>query len=257
MGSPESERNREKDEGPQHRVTIPYQFAVGKFEVTYEQWDACVSDGDCSFVKTVGQDWGGGISRKIPVVNVSWSDVQDYVKWLKKKTGKPYRLLSESEWEFAARAGTTTPYNVGKCIYLSQANFISYYKNARVDGGFNFSSSSDGACRSETAFAKNRVIKVGSYAPNKFGLYDMHGNAWEWTEDCWTDDYRHAPTDGSAVRKKHGALFPCVKHVRRGGGWQSLASDLRSARRGFLLAVLFPFDADTGFRVALTLPEKL
>ena len=123
MGSPTSEKFRYKDEGPQHRVTIPRSFAVGKFEVTLAEWDACVSAGGCTRQPS---DSGWGRGRR-PVIKVSWHDANTYVKWLSRKTGKSYRLLSEAEWEYSARAGTRTPFSTGRRITTAQANFDGNY----------------------------------------------------------------------------------------------------------------------------------
>ena len=141
------------DEKPVHEVTIPYRFAVGKYEVTFREWDACVADGGCSH-RPSDEGWGRG-SR--PVIYVSWHDAKEYVKWLSRKTGEAYRLLSESEWEYVARAGTTTAYHFGSSISPGQANYLSNI---------------------------GKTVAVGSYQPNAFGLHDVHGNVWEWVEDC-------------------------------------------------------------------------
>ena len=165
MGSPESERGRGKDEGPQHPVTIAQPFAVGKFEVTFNEWDACVTDRGCTY--TPGDEgWGRG---RHPVINVSWNDIQQYLAWLSKKTGKEYRLLSEAEWEYAARGVTktsdaSTPFFTGQTINYKQANY---------DANFTYGSGQQGAYRQKTT-------DVGTFPRNAFGLYDMHGNVWEW-----------------------------------------------------------------------------
>ena len=164
MGSPESEKNRDSNEGPQWWVTIARSFAVGKFEVTFAEWDACVSAGGCSHRPET--EWGRG---KQPVMRVSWDDTQQYVGWLSRHTGKTYRLLTEAEWEYAARAWTTTRYAFGDTISKSQAQF------------------SEG-----TWGSAGKTVAVGSFRPNAFGLYDMHGNVWEWVQDCWNDSYNGA-----------------------------------------------------------------
>src|SRR5947209_3851911 len=165
MGSPPSEQAAEA----QHRVTIAAPFAVSKFEITFDEWAACLKGGGCNGYRPADQGWGRG---KRPVVNLSWENAKDYVKWLSQKTGKPYRLLSEAEWEYAARAGTTTPFWFGDTLTPSQANF---------DG------SPDGTGPSPVN--RKNTLPVGSFPANAFGLHDMHGNAWEWVEDCWHDDY--------------------------------------------------------------------
>jgi formylglycine-generating enzyme required for sulfatase activity len=203
MGSPPSEQQAET----QHRVTIAAPFAVSKFEITFDEWDACVKNGGCNGYRPEDEGWGRG---KRPVVNLSWENAEDYAKWLSRRTGKPYRLLSEAEWEYAARAGTTTPFAFGDSISPSQANF---------DG------STDGSGPSEVN--RKKTLPVGSFPPNAFGLHDMHGNAWEWVEDCWHDDYTaEAPTDGSPWRKDG-----CRGHVGRGGSWEDSQSELRSSAR--------------------------
>ncbi len=184
MGSAPSEAGRQPDEEPRREVSISELFAVGRYEVTFEEWDACVADGGCDGRRPDDEHWGRG---RRPVMDVSWEDAQLYVQWLSRKTGRPYRLLSEAEWEYAARAGTTTPYAVGSTIGPDQANFGSA-----------------------------KTAEVGSYAANAFGLYDMHGNVWEWVEDCYADSYRGAPDDGAAVSPPG-----CGWRVMRGGGWNT------------------------------------
>ena len=227
MGSPSSEEGRWGNEGPQHRVTIREPFAVGVYEVTFEEWAACVSAGGCDGYVPDDQGWGRG---RPPVINVSWEDAQRFVAWLRDETGEPYRLLSEAEWEYAARAGTTTPFHTGSTIATSQANY---------DGDYTYGDGRAGVYREQT-------VKVGSFAPNGFGLHDVHGNVWEWVEDCWNDSYRGAPSDGTAWRSGD-----CSRRVVRGGGWISGPGVLRSAFRsgldsGFRLN-------ESGFRVARTL----
>ncbi len=226
MGSPASEKKRDKDEGPRHRVTIPRSFAVGKFEVTFAEWHACVSAGGCTR-KPSDRGWGRG---RRPVIDVSWHDAKTYVKWLSGKTGKTYRLLSESEWEFAARAGTTTPFSTGRRITTAQANF---------DGNHTYDGSRKGRYRKKT-------VKVGSFSANAFGLHDMHGNVWEWVEDCYNKTYRSAPTDGSP--RTTGS---CSHRVLRGGSWDNYPTNLRSAIRYWIVPDLRYYL--NGHRVARTL----
>jgi formylglycine-generating enzyme required for sulfatase activity len=203
MGSPPSEQQAEA----QHRVTIATPFAVSKFEITFHEWDACVKDGGCGGYRPDDQGWGRG---QRPVINLSWENCKDYVSWLSRRTGKPYRLLSESEWEYAARAGTTTRFSFGDTLSPSQANY---------DG------SADGSGPSEVN--RQKTMPVGSFPANQFGLHDMLGNAWEWVEDCWHDDYTAtAPSDGSPWLKDN-----CEGHVGRGGSWEDSQSELRSAAR--------------------------
>ncbi|MDP3736542.1 MAG: SUMF1/EgtB/PvdO family nonheme iron enzyme [Hyphomonadaceae bacterium] len=194
MGSPADEVGRNDAEGPQRRVSVPA-FAAGKYEVTWAEWERCVSDGGCAELTADG--FGGG-SR--PVTYVSWTEAKTYVAWLSRDTGKTYRLLSEAEWEYAARAGTTTAYSFGNSISTSQANLR--------DG-------------------PRKTTPVGQYSSNAFGLHDMHGNVGEWVEDCWADNYSAGqPTDGRAYIQGS-----CPIHVIRGGSWENLPQYLRSAYR--------------------------
>ena len=222
MGSPSSERSRGNDEGPQHGVTIPEPFAVGKYEVTFAEWDACVAAGGCNGHRPGDRGWGRG---QRPVIDVNWGDAKAYVGWLSRKTGERYRLLSEAEWEYAARAGTRTRYHWGHSIGRNQAN---------CDG-----------CGSR--WDDEKTAPVGSFPANGFGLHDVHGNVWEWVEDCWHGSYAGAPTDGRAW----ATGGDCERRVLRGGSWNFIPWFLRSAFRFRLTAGgrLYSF----GFRVARTL----
>ena len=201
MGSPADEPGRGDDEGPQHRVTIPNSFAVGKYEVTVGQFEEFVNE-----TKYPNNEWRTPEdfeqSANHPVVNVSWEDAKAYTEWLSTKTGQNYRLLSEAEWEYVARAGTTTAHHFGETISPSQANYD------KDRGG---------------------TAEVGSYPANAFGLYDMHGNVWEWVEDYWHDDYNDAPSDGSAWTSDCDIDRRLC--VLRGGSWFITSRDLRSAYR--------------------------
>ena len=221
MGSP-SEHSRRDNELPQHRVTIREPFAVGVYEVTFEEWDACVSAGGCDGYTPEDSGWGRG---RRPVINVSWNDAQRFLAWLRKVTGEPYRLLSEAEWEYVARAGTTTPFYTGLTISTSQANYQP----------------------SGTGVFRQQPVEVGSFPPNSFGLYDVHGNVGEWVEDCWNDTYRGAPSDGRAWTSGD-----CSARVVRGGSWNDFRLPaLRSAyRRG---SVTGGRHRSVGFRVARAL----
>ena len=221
MGAPRSEEGRKDSEGPVHRVTIPEPFAVGRYEVTFREWDACVSGGGCSH-RPDDEGWGRG---NRPVVRVSWEDAKEYVAWLSRKTGERYRLLSDSEWEYVARAGTTGPFHFGSTISTDQANYI---------GDF------EGVYRGQT-------VPVGSFPANEFGLHDVHGNVGEWVEDCWHDNYIGAPSDGSAWISGGD----CAYRVLRGGSWDNEPWYLRSAfRSGSRTGVRSSY---AGFRVARTL----
>ena len=227
MGSPEGESGRKDNEGPQHRVTIPEPFAVGKYEVTVGQFAKFVqetnhSTGYCADNPEQGS-WNNprafNQTNNHPVVCVSWDDASAYARWLSTETGHKYRLLSEAEWEYAARAGTTTAYYFGPMLMENMAQYRS-----------------------------KGTATVGSFPANAFGLHDMHGNLWEWVEDCWHDDYTGAPTDGSAW------ISGCIKsegkdtRVLRGGAWYSGPVFLRSAFRvwNYTPALYFV----DGFRVA-------
>ena len=205
MGSPESERDRFHDEGPVRGVTIPSPLAVGKYEVTFAEWDACRAGGGCRYDPD-DEGWGRG---NRPVVHVSWEDAQAYVRWLSQETGEQYRLPSEAEWEYAARAGSQTRYAWGDEIGRDRAN---------CDG-----------CGSR--WDADSTAPVGSFAPNAFGLHDLHGNVWEWVEDCAGYDYAGAPPDGTARTSGD-----CVLRGMRGGSWSSHPGNLRSAYRGSLVA---------------------
>jgi formylglycine-generating enzyme required for sulfatase activity len=228
MGSPETEIGRGSNEGPQHLVTFAYRLAVGRFSVTFDEWDACVADGGCNGYSPPDQEWGRG---RRPVINVSWNDVKTYLAWLSHKIAKSYRLPSEAEREYVTRAGTTTPFWWGSSISTSQAN----YKGTETYG--------DDGVRGEF---RNQSLPVDSFAPNPWGLYQVHGNVSEWTEDCRHDNYIDAPTDGSVWIAPN-----CNQRVRRGGSIGSPPSVLRSASRLFGRATdAYPF---LGFRVARTL----
>lgn len=220
MGSPPGEPGRWPSESPQHRVTIRADLAVSKYPITFDEWDACVTDSGCRGYTPYDERWGRG---RNPVVNISWDDAQSYVAWLGAKTGRHYRLLSEAEWEYAARAGTTTAYSFGDTISSNEANFA----DGQSDHG-------------------QRPTPVGSFSPNAFGLYDMNGNVWQWVADCWNNDHTGAPADGSAR-----LTGDCQRRVVRGGAFNRDRSFLRSAFRYWIVAQLR--SALAGFRVARSL----
>jgi formylglycine-generating enzyme required for sulfatase activity len=206
---------------PPHEVAIAKPFAVSKFQLTYDEWDACAAYGDCA--ADIRDAFGRG---QRPVSNVSWDDAQRYVAWLSKMTGKPYRLLTEAEYEYATRAGAQTVYPWGDDIGKGNANC------------FGCGSKWDG----------KEVAPVGSFPPNKFGLYDMVGNQWQWVEDCFHPTYEGAPTDGSAWTTK------CLiesRHVIRAGSFLTPPQYLRSAGRFGGTTILKNFGP--GLRVARTL----
>ena len=212
MGVPPERRGAYQ--GP-HEVTIPIPFAVGKFEVTFDEWDACVSAGGCNGYRPHDSGWGRG---NRPVKRVSWDDAKGYVSWISRKTGETYRLLSEAEWEYAARAGTTTLYSWGDDIGSNRANC--------------------GGCGSQ--WDKDKTAPVGSFSANAFGLYDMHGNLKEWVQDCWSDPSIGAPSCVSGQRR-----------VFRGGSYDDIPRFLKS---GYRFSKSSDFRGwDYGFRVARTL----
>jgi formylglycine-generating enzyme required for sulfatase activity len=220
MGSPKLESGLAANRSPQHTVTIAKAFAVGKFTVTFSEWEACVAGGGCASNKSPHDFWLGRQRR--PVIYVSWTDAREYVAWLSKKTGKPYRLLSEAEWEYAARAGSTTMYPWGDEVGTGNAN-------CKICG---------------SKFESN--APVGSFRPNAFGLYDMQGNVMQWVEDNFHGNYEKAPIDGSVWEGGTGAL-----RVVRGSYFHASLEQLRSDYRG-------TFNPDykstsLGFRVARSL----
>jgi formylglycine-generating enzyme required for sulfatase activity len=234
MGSPSEEKERDGDEGPQHAVTIRQPFAVGKFHVTRDQF--AVFARETGYTAHSGCDWRNpGFTQEgsHPVVCVSWDDANAYANWLAKKTGKPYRLLSEAEWEYVARAGTATPFWWGSSITPAQANYDGNYVYA--GGG------SKGEYRAGT-------VPAGSFDANPWGLYDVHGNAWQWTADCWHVDYNGAPTDGSAWTTTCSGSGRFV----RGGSWDSYPRNLRAAVR---YRISGEYDRVVGIRLARTLTQ--
>lgn len=223
QGSPESEPESLGNERPQRLVNVPM-FAMGRYPVTFAQWDACVADGGCSNSAS-DNGWGRGDR---PVINVTWNDAQEYVAWLSSTTGQQYRLPSESEWEYAARAESIGRYNIGNCITTDQANFRGTTPAQDCPEGID----------------RQQTLPVGSFTANAFGLFDTHGNVWEWTQDCANADYEGAPTDGSAWLDGN-----CGQAMLRGGSWFNAGRDLRSARR-FNLGHNQDTNNTTGFRVA-------
>ncbi len=229
MGSPESEPQNESNEGPQHKVTISKPFAVGKFAVTFTEWDACVAAGGCGSYRPGDEGWGRGDR---PVINVNWNDAKAYVAWLSKKTGKSYRLLSEAEREYVTRAGTATPFWWGSSITPDQANYWGStvpYRGGGRKGEF-----------------RGKTLSVKSFKPNPWGLYQVHGNVEEWVEDCWHRDYNGAPSDGSAWTSGD-----CTSRVLRGGSWNASPTYLRAAQRNGIIGYPQHRRNKWSFRVAL------
>ena len=265
MGSPESETGRYENEGPQHPVTIPRPVAAGRFEVTRGQFAAFVADsgyqsqgGNCYYWNSNEGKWVNDDLSKSwrnpgftqtndehPVVCVSWNDAKAYAAWLTRKSGKDYRLLTEAEWEYAARAGSSTARPWG-----DSANQACAYANVRDQSFVRIVPAPPGMqwnpgyheCDDNAGY----TTKVGSYRANAFGLYDMIGNVWEWTEDCWNKSYAGAPADGSAW-----LAGDCSRRVGRGGGWFLNPRVARSANRNWVAAG--NRNDDLGFRVARAL----
>ncbi len=231
MGSPESELYRWDDEGPRHDVTIQ-SFAVGVYEVTYSEWDTCVSEGAC---RHRADDYDGFVGPSHPVTDVSWHDAKEYVTWLKEKTGEEYRLLSEAEWEYVARAGTDTARYWGE----SSDGQCRYANGADDEAKTVFPDWRTATCSDGHVFE----APVGTYSANAYGVHDVLGNVYEWTEDCWNEDYVGAPRDGSSWR-----TGDCGVAMIRGGSWFSAPGNVRSAFRWW--GELRLRDIDLGFRVA-------
>ncbi len=203
MGSPDSEGA--PDERPRHGVTIGSPIAVGAYEVTFAEWDGCVENRGCRDHHADDRGWGRG---RRPVVDVNWEDAREYARWLSEETGERYRLLSEAEWEYLARAGTETARHWGpddseQCRYANGND-----ESVQCSDGY------------------ERTAPVGSFEPNALGLYDMIGNVIEWTDDCWNGNYKGAPADGGAWRSGD-----CSRRVLRGGSWSLRPGHLRSAVR--------------------------
>jgi eukaryotic-like serine/threonine-protein kinase len=217
MGSLAGEIGRSNSEEPQHRVNVAG-FFMGRFAVTQAQWQTVMGNNPSKFT-----------GKNLPVERVSWNDAQAFCKKLNQQTGRTYRLPSEAEWEYACRAGTTTPFHFGLTITPELANY---------DGNYTHGSGPKGQHR-------KRTTPVGSFAANGFGLYDMHGNVWEWCLDHWHGDYTGAPTDGSAMVRGDSSL-----KVLRGGCWDYNPWFCRSARR---TRVDTKFESpENGFRLVMS-----
>lgn len=217
MGAAPGDADATASESPVRRVAIATAFALSRREITFKQWQACVADGGCRGYAPADAGWGRGDR---PVINVSWDDAEAYAAWLSEKTGHVYRLPSEAEWEYAARAGGSTRIANAGVVSPMLANF--------EDGG------------------RGRTAPTGSFKPSAFGLYDMLGNVWEWVADCWRDSHLGAPGDGSAV------TGDCKQRTLKGGAYNSSAWRLRPAHR--IAKQQSAREADNGFRVARDLP---
>jgi formylglycine-generating enzyme required for sulfatase activity len=246
MGSPDSEARRKDVEGPVHRVSVRQPFAVGKYVVTKGQYadfanatwrrklDGCDYWGGNGYKEFITRSWrspGYAQTDEDPVVCVSYEDAKAYTAWLSLKTGHAYRLPSEAEWEYAARAGTVTKFHFGKMIFTDQANYNGMYT---FDNG-------------RRGVSLGKTVPVGSYPPNSFGLHDVHGNVFEWVEDCWHRDYEGAPADTKAW-----TATDCSLHVLRGGSFGNILWNVRSASRA--MSGLEARNSNNGFRVARSLP---
>jgi formylglycine-generating enzyme required for sulfatase activity len=227
MGSPAGEAERFTNEGPQHRVSFARPFAAAKYAVTFDEWEACLRDGGCNGYRPDDEGWGRG---NRPAINLNFDDAKAYVAWLLKKTGKGYRLLSEAEHEYVTRAGTATPFWWGRSISTDQANY---------NGTTTYGGGPKGPFRKKTE-------PVDSFAPNPWGLYQVHGNVYTWTEDCWNDSYRGAPANGAAWLSGD-----CSKRILRGGAYNYFARILRAAFRGPVEA--HERNSHFGIRVARTM----
>lgn len=204
-----------------HKVTIARPFAIGKYPVTVAEWRCYTEKSGATYVPS-DNEWEGD---SLPVTNINWFDVQNYVQWLSSQTGKTYRLLSEAEWEYACRAGAVTEYYWGDEIGSNNCN-----------------------CQnSGSEWSRKCASPVGSFKPNVFGLYDMSGNVWEWLEDIWHDNYEGAPTDGKPWSSGGNQLG----RVMRGGSWSSFPQYARCAHR--LGSVPSIRNFNFGFRIARTL----
>ena len=254
MGSPSYEEGRDEDEGPVHQVTIGQAFAAGKYEVTVGEYGRFVNtagyegEGGCrvwtgeKWEEEEGRSWrdpGFQQTEREPVVCVSWQDAHAYAEWLSRQTDKTYRLLSEAEWEYVARAGTKTARywgerEVGQCRYANGADQTA----KRHNSGWTVAACDDG---------HYWTAPVGTYQANGFGLYDLLGNVWEWVQDCWHESYTGAPSDGRAWGTEN-----CSSRVNRGGAWDYTPKHLRSANRGNPSPGLRSIGL--GFRIARSLP---
>lgn len=229
MGTPVNEVDRDKGEDPLHQATLARPFAVGRFTVSFDEWDACLADGGCGGNK--GDDGGFGRGR-MPAQGISFEAAKSYLAWLSRKVGRTYRLPSETEREYFTRAGTTTPFWFGKTISQQDANYQAGTPYGNGPRGIN---------------SKGPVV-VDSYAPNPFGLYQVHGNVWEWTEDCDNKRYTEdTPTDGSPWLEGN-----CAKRIVRGGIWSWTANMSRSGYRYGVYA-----GSGYSFRVVRTLNVQL
>jgi formylglycine-generating enzyme required for sulfatase activity len=247
MGSPVTEKGRDADEG-QHAVKIDYSYAASKAPITWDQWDECVRNRACDGPSVEAalrldrdgkpvRNYAGHVRGNHPVAGVSWRDAQDFIRWLNRKTGKEkYRLLSESEFEYAARAGSATVYGWGNKPSHDYANYGK--DDAQGLGG-----KAEGRDKWEDA-----TSPVCSFPTNAFGLCDMYGNVYQWVEDCYESNGARLPADGSAVKSGN-----CSVRGFRANSFESTEKTLRSANRAYVYAPDTRGRSYLGFRVAKTL----
>jgi len=229
MGSPDDEVRRDNNEGPRHKVEIDYTFEIGKYEITFNDWRKCVAGGGCRGYRPKDGGWGRG---NRPAIFISWNDAQSYIKWLNRTTGYRYRLPTEAEWEYVARGQTKQPFSTGTSISAAQANF---------NGEHPYGDAPKGQYRRKT-------LPVGSFAANKFGVYDIHGNVYEWVQDCWNPSHVGAPVNGSA--RTDG---DCKFRIMRGGSWVTHGYQMRASKR-LRYTTDYRYD-DYGFRLARTIEK--
>ena len=249
MGAPEIEENSSNSERPQHQVVVP-SFSMGKYPVTQAQWKAIAVLPKVN--RDLKADLSGFKGDNLPVEQVSWYDAVEFCARLSNHTGREYRLPSEAEWEYACRALTTTPFHFGETITTDLANY-----RGTDDQKFGWSGSYG---RGPKGIYRERTTPVGSFdVANSFGLYDMHGNVWEWCLDDWHKNYEGAPTDGSAWFDENNNLYQkSGRAVLRGGSWFSNPKDCRSAyRNGRYRAERVNFFINIGFRVVCAFGRTL
>ena len=239
MGSPDNEAQRSDREGPQHQVSVP-KFLMGRYPVTQAQWQAVTK------LRQIEHELKPNPSRfkgdDLPIESVSWYEAVEFCDRLANHTGRPYRLPSEAEWEYACRAGTTTPFHFGDTISTEVAN---YKGNYTYNGNYTYGDSSKGEYH-------NSTIPIGRLNnASAYGLCDMHGNVYEWCQDHWHGNYEGAPTDGSAWIEGGDT----GSYVRRGGSWRCPAPDCRSAYR--LNDTPEDHYDEIGFRVSCSAPRAL
>lgn len=230
MGSPQNQQKRDRNEGPQIPVSINYAFEMGRFEVTFKDWSLCVSEGGCNGYKPSDNGWGKG---KRPVTNISYDDIEGYIKWLNAKTSLAYRLPSEAEWEYVARAGQPLPFSTGSGRAISD-------RYANFNGKFPYGPDA------KPGEYLRKTVPVGSYPANSFGVHDIHGNVYEFVSDCYVAGHAGNPGDGSP--RQDG---DCEARVIRGGSWVTHGYQMRAAKR-LRYTKEHRYD-DFGFRLARTL----